>query len=272
MKILEKIKVNVQNYRIKFNDIAEEWLAQKENEIKQSTYANYRYLINKYLIPELGKLSVKKLEEYNYNQFIRDSIENLSSKEYSESNEEIDNEQNENIANNNEQPLSLEHYTLIDSEEGGKVKRSSYAKDDIDLKDFIIEFDEENHFNRYRLKTLNSLIYKDWKNFKVADYQQYCTKYEDKCCAYGKFWRTDSSDNQYEMSSPNGVLDGIGSSRWKQRAFYDFVKDVYSIVINTPIIRISIYDIYHAQTILSLIQQERETELMQYIKNRVNCL
>lgn len=143
---------------------------------------------------------------------------------------------------------------------------------DIDLKDFIIEFDEENHFNRYRLKTLNSLIYKDWKNFKVADYQQYCTKYEDKCCTYGKFWRTDSSDNQYEMSSPNGVLDGIGSSRWKQRAFYDFVKDVYSIVINTPIIRISIYDIYHAQTILSLIQQERETELMQYIKNRVNCL
>lgn len=80
MKILEKIKVNVQNYRIKFNDIAEEWLAQKENEIKQSTYANYRYLINKYLTPELGKISIKKLEEYNYNQFIRDSIENLSSK------------------------------------------------------------------------------------------------------------------------------------------------------------------------------------------------
>lgn len=146
------------------------------------------------------------------------------------------------------------------------------GKYDIDLEDFIIEFDEENHFNRYRLKTLSSPIYKDWKNFKVADYQQYCTKHEDKCRTYGKFWYTNSSDKQYGISSSNGVLDDIGSSRWKQRAFYDFVKDVYSIAINIPIIRISIYDIYHAQTILSLIQQEREIELVQYIENRVNCL
>lgn len=146
------------------------------------------------------------------------------------------------------------------------------GKYDIECKDFIIEFDEENHFNRYRLKTLSSPIYEDWCNFTVTDYQQYCTKYEDKCRTYGKFWQTNSSDKQYGISSPCGSLDGIGSSRWKQRAFYDFVKDVYSTAINTPIIRISIYDIYHAQTILSLIQQERETELMQYIKNRVNCL
>lgn len=146
------------------------------------------------------------------------------------------------------------------------------GKYDIDLEDFIIEFDEENHFNRYRFKTLSSPIYKDWRNFKVADYQQYCTKYEDECRTYGKFWRTNSSDKQYGISSPNGVLDDIGPSRWKQRAFYDFVKDVYSYAINTSIIRISIYDIYHAQTILSLIQQKRETELIQYIENRVNSL
>lgn len=157
---------------------------------------------------------------------------------------------------------------------GGKQDEAplNIGKYDIDLEDFIIEFDEENHFNRYRLKTLSSPIYKDWKNFKVTDYQQYCTNHEDKCRTYGKFWHTNSSDKQYGISSFYGVLDDIGSSRWKQRAFYDFVKDVYSIAINTPIIRISIYDIYHAQTILSLIQQEREIELMQYIENRVNCL
>lgn len=144
------------------------------------------------------------------------------------------------------------------------------GKYDIELEKFIIEFDEENHFNRYRLKTLSSIIYKDWKNFKVTDYQRYCTSYEDKCRSYGKFWHTDSSDKQYGVSSPNGVLEGTGSSRWKQRAFYDFVKDVYSIAVNIPIIRISIYDIYHTQTVLSLIQQEQEEKLKQYIKSRIN--
>ncbi|MBO5157331.1 MAG: hypothetical protein J6C05_09435 [Prevotella sp.] len=157
---------------------------------------------------------------------------------------------------------------------GGKLHEIplNIGKYDIDLENVIIEFDEENHFNRYRLETFNSPIYKDWKNFNVTNYQQYCTKYENECRTYGKFWNTDSSDKQYGMSSPKGVLNNIGSSRWKQRAFYDFVKDVYSIVINTPIIRISIYDIYHEQTILSLIQQKREIELTQYVENRVNGL
>ncbi len=157
---------------------------------------------------------------------------------------------------------------------GGKQDKVplNIGKYDIDLENFIIEFDEENHFNRYRLKTLSSPIYKDWKNFKVTDYQQYCTKYEDRCRTYGKFWNTDSTDKQYGVSSPNGVLEGCGSSRWKQRAFYDFVKDVYSIAVNIPIIRISIYDIYHTQTILNLIQQKQEAEIRQYIRNRVNGL
>ena len=38
------------------------------------------------------------------------------------------------------------------------------------------------------------------------------------------------------------VFDGNGSSRWKQRAFYDFLKDVASLVEGKPLIRISIYE------------------------------
>jgi len=172
--------------------------------------------------------------------------------------------------NNDLYDAITEMYAIL----GGKLDKVplNIGKYDIELESFIIEFDEENHFNRYRLKTLSSPIYKNWKNFKVIDYQQYCTKYEDRCRTYGKFWHTDSSDKQYGGSSPNGILGGIGPSRWKQRAFYDFVKDVYSIAVNIPIIRISIYDIYHAQTILSLIQHKQEEELRQYIKSRVNGL
>ena len=38
---------------------------------------------------------------------------------------------------------------------------------DIDTRDFIIELDEENHFNRYRLATLDSTIYLKNKNIAI---------------------------------------------------------------------------------------------------------
>ena len=71
MWILEKIKLNIKNRRVSFETIANEWLEKKENEIKQSTYANYRYLINKYLIPELKEVSLKDLERYDFNKIIK---------------------------------------------------------------------------------------------------------------------------------------------------------------------------------------------------------
>lgn len=80
MWILEKIKLNIKNRRVSFETIANEWLEKKENEIKQSTYANYRYLINKYLIPELKEVSLKDLERYDFNKIIKKWIEVLSSK------------------------------------------------------------------------------------------------------------------------------------------------------------------------------------------------
>ncbi len=80
MRLLEKVKLNLENRKVKFSDITEQWLEQKENEIKQSTYANYKYLIEKYLNPQLEMLSIKDLLRYNYNQFIKELTKNLSSK------------------------------------------------------------------------------------------------------------------------------------------------------------------------------------------------
>ena len=80
MNLLERVKINVVNRRVKFSTVANKWLSQKENSIKQSTYANYRYLITKYLMPELQEMSLKELESYNFNEFIRSRIEELSTK------------------------------------------------------------------------------------------------------------------------------------------------------------------------------------------------
>ena len=59
---------------------------------------------------------------------------------------------------------------------------------------------------------------------------------------HGGKWSTPSSERQFGISNAPGDLSGSGSSRWKQRAFNDYRKDVLSLVINRPLVRISVYD------------------------------
>lgn len=139
---------------------------------------------------------------------------------------------------------------------------------DIQLEKFIIELDEENHFNRYRFQTLQSSIYKRCVNFRVEEYQMFCKKYENGCRTNGGFWNNPSTDKQFGGSNINGNLSGAGSSRWKQRAFYDFIKDAYSIAKQVPIIRVSIYETYNGKTVNDLINECRNIELLEFINKK----
>lgn len=146
-----------------------------------------------------------------------------------------------------------------------------YGPWDIELENFIIEFDEESHFNRFRLQTLNSKIYKSYFNFNVDEYKNHCINYETKCLkksSWGKYWKSKTSEEQFGISSID--LNGIGSSRWKQRAYYDFLKDITSICLNKPIIRISIYDKVGNSNIENLINTKNKEALVMYIKSMLN--
>ncbi len=145
------------------------------------------------------------------------------------------------------------------------------GKYDIDTDNFIIELDEENHFNRYRLSTLNSPIYANNPNIDVAQYKKFCKNYEDRCRTDGKYAKSDSTEKQFEYCELDGNL-GDSRSRWKQRAFYDFIKDITSIVKNVPIIRISIYEKYKGLTIEKLIDGEYRGLLIEYINMRLDGL
>jgi|GEM_PF-797021 hypothetical protein len=110
---------------------------------------------------------------------------------------------------------------------------------------FRIELDEEQHFNRYREITLNSRIYEREKIIspeQLKEYKRFCAEYEHRCPHTGGWWSNPSANMQFGMASMPRVFDGNGSSRWKQRAFYDFLKDVASLVEGKPLIRISVYD------------------------------
>lgn len=144
---------------------------------------------------------------------------------------------------------------------------------DIDTREFIIELDEENHFNRYRLATLDSVIYQENKNLDVAKYKICCRQYEDKCrrTPLG-YWENSSTQKMFGVSPVDGDFGIDAPSRWKQRAFYDYIKDVTSIVLDVPILRISIYDLYKGYTIDSLIKGSYEKALIGYINERLENL
>ena len=77
---------------------------------------------------------------------------------------------------------------------------TNYGPWDISTKDFIIELDEERHFNRYRLETLNSSFYNNYTNFSVVNYKNFCIDYESHClstASWGKNWKNGSTEKMF---------------------------------------------------------------------------
>ena len=80
MGILQRIISVRYDKTIRFKMLATEWLEQKKNTIKQSTYCNYMFIIEKHLLPEFEEMRLKQLEKYNYNKYIHDLSMILSKK------------------------------------------------------------------------------------------------------------------------------------------------------------------------------------------------
>lgn len=107
----------------------------------------------------------------------------------------------------------------------------------------VVELDEEPHFNRYRALTLTASWAKDlpW----TRAYRSYCVEYEDRCLDagdWGKRWTNGSAGRMFSGEQA-GKLDGDGAPRWKQRAFYDALKDTGAgNEIGVAIARVANYD------------------------------
>ena len=132
-----------------------------------------------------------------------------------------------------------------------------------------MELDEENHFNRYRLQTLNSNIYQSIKGFSLEAYKQFCTQYESRCRKFGGYWKSDSSENLFMKGNDNGCLNGAGSSRWKQRAFYDFLRDVTGLIKGIPVIRLSIYQTFKGKNVQNIIKSKDKVMILDLVKTIV---
>jgi hypothetical protein len=116
---------------------------------------------------------------------------------------------------------------------------------DIEFDGVAIEFDEHLHFNRYRLITLGSHLYRKMPEFPWKQYQEYCVIHEKRCIkagSYGGKWTNKSAERQFNNSPPPGQFVGAGPSRWRQRAFYDFLKDATPFSLKFPVVRLAIWD------------------------------
>jgi hypothetical protein len=109
-----------------------------------------------------------------------------------------------------------------------------------------VELDEQLHFNRYRATSLDSAMYAQFPRFPLMSYRAQCRSFENACLkagGYGGKWSNPSCERQFGAGAPQGDLNGGGAPRWKQRAFYDFIKDLAPVVIGLPVARISIWDV-----------------------------
>lgn len=116
---------------------------------------------------------------------------------------------------------------------------------DFEVNGIAVELDEQLHFNAYRAMTLQSKLYDRLPKFPLQEYQAFCVQRSHECLkagSYGGKWTNPSCEKQFGPAAPSGDLSGNGAPRWKQRAFYDFVKDISPLLIGIRIVRLSIWD------------------------------
>lgn len=117
---------------------------------------------------------------------------------------------------------------------------------DFALEGFVLELDEDLHFNRYRAATLDAPLYEALPAFPLAKYRAFSREREVECLSagsYGGKWTNPSCERHFGAPGPLGDLEGAGAPRWRQRAVYDLMKDLAPLDSDVRMARISIWDV-----------------------------
>jgi hypothetical protein len=147
------------------------------------------------------------------------------------------------------QAISL--YRKLAYPPAGKGTLPPFSPQDWDLRveGILVELDESQHFNRYRQRTLRPSAYGGLNSFPLTLYRRYCTSYEAKCPSAAGFWTNKSCEEMFGPAAPppiraQGLIEFSepGSPRWKQRAFYDFLKDLAPLCGIGSLARVSVWD------------------------------
>jgi len=110
----------------------------------------------------------------------------------------------------------------------------------------LIIWDDELHFNRYRLSTFRSEMYTEWNFPFTESYKRLSRTFEKECLKSGlqlRIWNGPPiAKNVFGQAEESGDFSGNGSSGWKLLAYNDAQFDLQTRLHGYKLIRLSPYE------------------------------
>jgi len=128
----------------------------------------------------------------------------------------------------------------------GNVPLLEKLKFDFKVNRHVFLYDDEVHFNRYRLGTLKTSMYEVFSFPWSEAYLRLCRTYEKECLKTGlqeRVWNGPPiAGKLFGKSEAPGDLSANGSSGWKLNAYNDTQYDLVSRLHGYKLIRIPLYE------------------------------
>jgi hypothetical protein len=128
----------------------------------------------------------------------------------------------------------------------GTVPLLEKLKFDFKVNRHVFLYDDEVHFNRYRLATLKTSMYEVFTFPWTEAYLRLCRTYEKECLKTGlqeRIWNGPPiAGKLFGKSETAGDLSANGSSGWKLNAYNDTQYDLVSRLHGYKLVRIPLYE------------------------------
>lgn len=110
----------------------------------------------------------------------------------------------------------------------------------------LICWDDELHFNRYRLGTFRSELYSEWTFSFLEGHRRLCRTFEKECLKSGmqqRVWNGPPlAKSVFGDASDSGDFSGTGGSGWKLLAYNDTQYDLQTRLHGYKLFRLSPYE------------------------------
>ncbi|SIN76990.1 DUF7255 family protein [Algoriphagus halophilus] len=128
----------------------------------------------------------------------------------------------------------------------GEVPLLKKLKFDFKINRSLVLYDDELHFNRYRLISYRSDFYKEFNLPFYEAQKRLCRTYEKDCLKAGlqdRVWSGPPiAKHSFGLASEPGDFYGNGSSGWKLQAYNDAQTDIQTRIHGYKLIRITPYE------------------------------
>jgi hypothetical protein len=128
----------------------------------------------------------------------------------------------------------------------GRLPLLEKLKFDFKLGRNLICWDDELHFNRYRLNTFRSEMYSEWTFSFAEGHRRLCRTYEKECLKGGmqlRIWNgPPMAKTLFGEPSESGDLTGNGAIGWKLKAYNDAQYDLQTRIHGYKLVRLSPYE------------------------------